>query len=60
VTAAEVRDWLRGAAAAREEVFKSAGLGEDVRLESPRLVAACLRVAEQPVHVEAFAEALAG
>jgi hypothetical protein len=55
-----VRDWLHGALAAKEEVFKSAGLGEDVRLESPGLVAACLRVEEQPVHVEAFAEALAG
>ena len=25
---------------------------------SPRLVAACLRVEDQPVHVEAFAEAM--
>jgi hypothetical protein len=56
----QVREWLQGAGAAKEEVFKSAGLGEDVRLESPRLVAACLRVEEQPVHVEAFAEAMAG
>jgi hypothetical protein len=56
VTVDAVRAWLGGAAAAKEEVFKSAGLGEDVRLESPQLVAACLRVDDQPVHVEAFAQ----
>jgi hypothetical protein len=60
VSVAEVREWLQGAASAREEVFKSAGMGEDVRLESPQLIAACLRVEDQPVHVEAFAEAMAG
>jgi hypothetical protein len=60
VSASAVRDWLQGAAAAREEVFKSAGLGEDVRLESPHLVAAGLRVEDQLVHVEAFAESMAG
>jgi hypothetical protein len=60
VTAAGVRDWLHGAVATREEVFPSAGLGEDVRVESPRLVAACLRVEDQPVHIEAFAQAMAG
>jgi len=60
VSVAGVREWLQGAVAAKEEVFKSAGLGEDVRLESPTLVAACLRVEDQPVHVEAFAEAMAG
>jgi hypothetical protein len=60
VSTALVREWLQTASAAREEVFKSAGLGEDVRLESPRLVAACLCVEDQPVHVEAFAEAMAG
>ena len=60
VNVAGIREWLRGATSAKEEVFKSAGLGEDVRLESPHLVAACLRVEDQPVHVEAFAEAMAG
>ncbi len=60
IDAAAIRNWLKGATAAKEEVFKSAGLGEDVRLEGPNLVAACLRVEEQPVHVEAFAEAMAG
>jgi hypothetical protein len=57
---AGVREWLQASATAKEEVFKSAGLGDDVRLEGPCLVAACLRVEEQPVHVEAFAEAMAG
>jgi hypothetical protein len=60
VSAEQVRAWLTGAAAAKEEVFKSAGLGDDVRLEGPALIAACLRVEEKPVHVEAFAEAMAG
>jgi len=60
ISIAGVREWLQAATEAKEEVFKSAGLGEDVRLESPRLVAACLRVEDQPVHVEAFAEAMAG
>jgi hypothetical protein len=56
----EVRAWLDGAGTCKEEVFKSAGLGDDVRLESDRLVAACLRVEEHPVHVEAFAQGMAG
>jgi hypothetical protein len=56
----EVRAWLRGAGKCKEEVFKSAGLGDDVRLESDQLVAACLRVEEHPVHVEAFAQGMAG
>jgi hypothetical protein len=56
----EVRAWLKGAGSCKEETFKSAGLGEDVRLESDRLVAACLRVEEHPVHVEAFAQGMAG
>ena len=60
VTAEAVREWLKGASAAKEETFKSAGLGDDVRLESPGLVAACLSVEDRPVHVEAFAEAMAG
>lgn len=58
VSAAQVRDWLATAPADREEVFSSAGLGEDVRLEAPTLVAACLRVEETPIHVEAFAQAM--
>jgi hypothetical protein len=48
--------WLHSAAAARAEPFKSAGLGDDVRLEGPNLVGAGLVVEEQPVHVELFAE----
>ena len=60
VGVAGVREWLQQAGAATEEVFKSAGLGDDVRLASPHLTAACLRVEDQPIHVEAFAEAIAG
>jgi hypothetical protein len=60
VSVEEVRTWLAGAPSSKEEVFKSAGLGEDVRLEGDRLVAACLRVEQQPIHVEAFAQGMAG
>ena len=60
VEAQDVRAWLDGAGTCKEEVFKSAGLGDDVRLESDRIVAACLRVEEHPVHVEAFAQGMAG
>jgi hypothetical protein len=59
VKAKDVRAWLAGAGTCKEEVFKSAGLGDDVRLESDRLVAACLRIDEHPVHVEAFAQGMA-
>lgn len=55
VSAAEVRAWLDAAAGAKEETFRSAGLGDDVRLEAAALEAACLRVEAHPVHVEAFA-----
>jgi hypothetical protein len=60
VVVEQVRGWLDGVTSAREEVFKSPGLGDDVRLESDRLIAACLRVDEHPVHVEAFAQGQAG
>ena len=55
VTPDEVSAWLSGAAAAKEETFRSAGLGDDVRLEAAVLEAACLRLESHPVHVEAFA-----
>jgi hypothetical protein len=51
-----VGQWLRSAAAAKLEPFKSPGLGDDVRVEGPNLVGAGLVVHEQPVHVELFAE----
>lgn len=60
VTAEQVRSWLGAAASAKLERFASAGLGDDVRLEGPTLIAACLSVEDRPVHVEAFAEAMAG
>jgi hypothetical protein len=37
-------------------VFKSPGLGDDVRLETQRLSGAGLVVEGQPVHVEVFAQ----
>jgi hypothetical protein len=55
VTAEDVRDWLRSASQAQEEIFKSPGLGEDVRLQGDRLVGAGLVIEECPVHVEVFA-----
>jgi hypothetical protein len=54
ISRADVENWLRQAAAVKEEVFKSPGLGEDVRMESPQLVGAGLLVEDSPVHVEVF------
>jgi hypothetical protein len=51
-----VGQWLRSAATAKLEPFKSPGLGDDVRVEGPNLVGAGLVVQEQAVHVELFAE----
>jgi len=58
LTVAEVAHWLRSAGQGKEEVFKSPGVGDDVRVESKELVGACLLVEDQPVHVEAFAQGL--
>jgi hypothetical protein len=55
VTAEAVRTWLAGVAGAKEEAFKSPGVGEDVRLEAATLVGAGLVVEDKPVHVEVFA-----
>jgi hypothetical protein len=57
VTRDAVEAWLRGADQAKEEVFKSPGVGNDVRMEGPQLVGAGLLVEDQPVHVEVFAQA---
>lgn len=59
VTRPDVETWLRGAVQAKEEVFKSPGLGEDVRLECPQLSGAGLLVEDRPVHVEVFAQSKA-
>ncbi len=56
VSVAEVETWLHGATAAKEEVFKSPGVGDDVRVAGKHLIAAGLVVEDRPVHVEAFAE----
>jgi len=58
VTQEEVQGWLHGAVQAKEEVFKSPGLGNDVRMEGPTLVGAGLLVEDLPVHVEVFANAM--
>jgi hypothetical protein len=55
VTADEVRGWLGSVAGAKEEEFKSPGVGQDVRVEAPTLSAAGLLVDGSAVHVEAFA-----
>jgi hypothetical protein len=56
LSVAEVARWLHGTGQGKEEVFKSPGVGDDVRLESQELLGACLLVEDQPVHVEAFAQ----
>lgn len=49
-----VAHWLRSAADAKADSFRSPGLGEDVRLEGPTAVGAGLVVDGQPVHIELF------
>jgi len=56
VTVADVRAWLQTAPEAREEVFKSPGVGHDVRLEGQELIGAGLVLEDHPVHVEVFAQ----
>lgn len=58
VTAEQVREFLHGAVQAKEEAFKSPGVGQDVRMEGPTLVGAGLLIEDQPVHVEVFANAM--
>ncbi len=55
VSREQVQSWLRDVVQAREEVFKSPGLGQDVRMEGPSLMGAGLLIEDQPVHVEVFA-----
>jgi len=54
LAAEQVRQWLQTAPAAKSQVFKSPGVGEDVRLESAQLVGAGLVLETQPIHVELF------
>jgi hypothetical protein len=54
VPADAVARWLRSGSRAKEEPFKSPGVGQDVRLESTDLIGAGLVVEDQPVHVEVF------
>jgi hypothetical protein len=54
LTADAIQQWLRTAARAKVEPFKSPGLGSDVRLEGDSLVGAGLVVDDHPVHVELF------
>jgi hypothetical protein len=55
VSREQVHSWLQAAVQAKEEVFKSPGLGDDVRMEGPTLMGAGLLIEDQPVHVEVFA-----
>jgi hypothetical protein len=52
----EVAAWLRAAADAQVQTFKSPGMGEDVRIEGPRLIGAGLIVDKQPIHIELFVD----
>jgi hypothetical protein len=54
VSGAAVRDWLRQTVEAKEQQFKSPGLGHDLRLESRNVVGASLIVDDDPVHTELF------
>jgi hypothetical protein len=58
VTLDQVRAFLLGARQAKEEMFKSPGLGQDVRMEGPTLIGAGLIIEDHPVHVEVFANAM--
>jgi hypothetical protein len=53
----DVREWLRSAARAQAQPFKSPGVGEDVRFEAEGLVGSALVVDGHPLHVELFADA---
>ncbi len=55
LTADGVQAWLRSAADSSLQRYKSPGMGDDVRLESPQVRGGMLVVAEQPVHTELFA-----
>jgi hypothetical protein len=52
----EVAAWLRAAADAQVQAFKSPGMGEDVRIVGPRLTGAGLVVDRQPIHIELFVD----
>jgi len=58
VSREQVSEFLQGARLAKEESFKSPGLGQDVHMEGPTLIGAGLLVEDQPVHVEVFANTL--
>ena len=51
---AGVTTWLRAAASAKAEPYRSPGLGMDLRLTAPGFVGSGLVVDERPVHVELF------
>jgi ARG and Rhodanese-Phosphatase-superfamily-associated Protein domain len=54
VSSLAVGQWLRSAAGANAQAFRSPGLGEDVRLQGANVAGAGLVVDAQPVHVELF------
>jgi hypothetical protein len=55
VSSDEVREWLRSAADAEWQSFKSSGLGFDFRIKGPGVVGGSLMVDDKPVHAELFA-----
>jgi hypothetical protein len=57
VTSEQVRAWLQSLSSTKVEMFKSPGVGDDVRLQGSKAHGGALVIDEQPVHVEVFAEA---
>jgi hypothetical protein len=55
VDVATLERWVRSAALAPVEPFKSPGAGQDIRFETQELAGSALVVDNQPVHVELFA-----
>jgi hypothetical protein len=52
--AERVRDWLRSAAEAPLQSYKSPGLGYDVRLKGDGVIGGSLVVEDRPLHAELF------
>jgi hypothetical protein len=50
-----VGDWLRAAADAECQSFKSPGMGDDLRIKGPGVIGGGLIVEDRPVHAELFA-----